>query len=245
MVSDDPQLELWDEVEEVAAHEAGGHLVAAGHGLDFGLVPAPAFLGFLRDDQAVAVQLGDVGRVSLSVGGDECADIGDRRVVAEDGRDSVDEGRFAVGAGAVGKHELMLGRDAGAAISAEALQERPQLWIGRDALEEGGPDRMRRFAVAEGPPAVILLILSEGSAGRSLPVPAATVPHGVASRKRSRFQSASVMAKARSVCANRSTPLVKLVLRPSVFTLIVSLSVRSRTSSRAQAKASLVRSCSQ
>ena len=62
VVADDPQLELGDEVEEVAAHEACGHLVAAGHGLDLGLVPAAAFLGFLGDDEAVAVQLGDVGR---------------------------------------------------------------------------------------------------------------------------------------------------------------------------------------
>ena len=53
------------------------------------------------------------------------------------------------------------------------------------------------------------------------------------------------MAKPRSVCANRSTPLVKAVFRPIAFTLIVSFSVRSRTKSRAQAKASFVRSCCQ
>jgi hypothetical protein len=68
VVADDPELELRGEVEEIAAHEAGGHLVTAGHGLDPRLVPAAALLGFLRDHQAIAVQLGDVGGVAFSAG---------------------------------------------------------------------------------------------------------------------------------------------------------------------------------
>ena len=65
MVAGDPQLKLGREVEEIAVHEPRGHSVAAGHGLDLGLVPAPAFFGFLCHGEAVTVQLGDVGGVPL------------------------------------------------------------------------------------------------------------------------------------------------------------------------------------
>ena len=67
-------------------------LIAAGQGLDLGLVPAAPLLCLLRDDQAGAAQLGQIGRVALGVAGDERAHVGNRDVVAEDAGDGVDEG---------------------------------------------------------------------------------------------------------------------------------------------------------
>ena len=129
VVAGDEQLEGRHEVEEVLPHEAGGDPVAAGQRLDLGLVPAAALLRFLRDDQARAAQLGQVGRVALGVAGDEGAHVGDGGVVAEDAGDGVDEGALAVGAGAIGEDEGVLGREAGAAIADVALQEALQLGV--------------------------------------------------------------------------------------------------------------------
>jgi hypothetical protein len=123
VVADDPQLESGSEIKIVAAHEPGGHFIAAGHGLDFDFVPTATLLGFLGNDQSIAVQLGDIGRVSLGGGCDECSNIGDGCIVATDRGDRVNKRRLAVGAGTVGEHEFLLGGSAGHAIADEALQE--------------------------------------------------------------------------------------------------------------------------
>src|SRR5262245_19482228 len=113
MVAGDEELEGGDEVEKVLPHEACSDLVAAGQCLDFGFVPAPAFLGFLRHHESSAAQLGEVGRVPLAAGGDEGAHVGDGGVIAKYCRDGIDESALAVCAGAVGEDELVLARDAG------------------------------------------------------------------------------------------------------------------------------------
>ena len=117
VVTADEQLELRGEVEEVLPHEPGGDLVAAGECFDLGFVPAPAFLSFLCNDQAGAVELGEIGRVAFGIAGEERRHIGDGGVVAEDGGDGIDERAFAVGAGAVGEDEDVFGGEAGAAVA--------------------------------------------------------------------------------------------------------------------------------
>ena len=136
----DEQLEGRHEVEKVLPHEARGDLVAAGERLDLGLVPPPASLRFLRHHQPRAAQLGQIGRVVFDLAGDECRHVGHGRVVAEYLGDGVDEGRLAVGPGAVRKHENMLAGEAGAAISEVALQKPLQLGVAvGDALEKCRP----------------------------------------------------------------------------------------------------------
>ena len=103
VIAGDEQFEYRGEVEEVMPHEPCGHFVAAGHGFDFHLVPAAAAFGFLCDDQAGAVELGDVGRMAFVVMGEEGAAVGDGGVIAENTIDRIEQGAFAVGAGAVGK----------------------------------------------------------------------------------------------------------------------------------------------
>jgi hypothetical protein len=76
----------------------------------------------------------------LAAGGDEGPHIGNRRVVAENCCDGVDEGAFAVCAGAIGEDEFMFACDAGGGVAAIALQEGLQLDVlRRDAVEKGRP----------------------------------------------------------------------------------------------------------
>src|SRR5436309_1995222 len=83
--------------------------------------------------------------MALGPRGDKRADIGDGRIVAKNFTDGVDERALAVGAGAVEEHEFVLKREPGAAVAAEPLKEFLQLDIaGSDAVEECGPNRMRR-----------------------------------------------------------------------------------------------------
>src|SRR6266699_1340509 len=91
VISDDEQFEGWSEVEIVLSHVAGGDLVATRECLDLGFVPASSFLRFLCDDEACAVELGEVGGVTLGIAGDEGVHVGDGGVVAEDPGDGVDE----------------------------------------------------------------------------------------------------------------------------------------------------------
>jgi hypothetical protein len=92
---------------------------------------------FLRYHQAGAHEHGQIGRVSLAVAGEEGRHVGDGGVGAEDIGNGVDEGAFAVGAGAVGEDEHMLTGKAGAAIAAPALEKSLQFAVAvSDAVDE-------------------------------------------------------------------------------------------------------------
>src|SRR5262249_23109447 len=91
VVADDPQLEFGNEVEEVASHESGGHLIAARHRLDLSLVPPPRLLCLLGDGQPITVKLGNVCWVPLRTSCDERPDISDGSVVAENVGNHIDE----------------------------------------------------------------------------------------------------------------------------------------------------------
>lgn len=81
VIACDHQCELWDEGGEVLAHETGGDRIAASKRFDFRLGPALAILGLLRDDQALAAQFGELGRVALVPMCDESVHRGDTRVI--------------------------------------------------------------------------------------------------------------------------------------------------------------------
>ena len=81
------------------------------------------FCGFLRCHQAGADKPGDIGRVLLVAGFDECFHCGGRCVVAQDGRDRLDQRAFAVGAAAVGKDEGMFVGLAGQRIAEKRWQK--------------------------------------------------------------------------------------------------------------------------
>ena len=145
MVADDEKFEGRLEVEVVLPHEARGDPVAAGQRLDLGFVPAAAFLRLLRNDQACAVQLGQVGRVSLVAAGEKSVHVGDGGVIAKYFGNGVEKRPLAVCAGAVGKHEFVLDRKAGAAVADIALQEVLQLGVVvGDARKKLRPQRVRR-----------------------------------------------------------------------------------------------------
>ena len=90
-----------------------------------------ALLRFLRDNQAGATQLGQIGRVALGVARDERRHVRDGGVVAEDADNGVDKGALAVRPGAVGEDKGVLGRSPGAAIANVALQEALQFGVCR------------------------------------------------------------------------------------------------------------------
>src|SRR5262249_58192180 len=97
-------------------------------------------LGLLRDQEGSGAQLGEVGRVPLAAGGNEGAHVGDRGVIAKYRRDGVDEGAFAVCAGAIGENKFVLAGDAGEAVAAISLQKALQLAVpSRDPVEESCP----------------------------------------------------------------------------------------------------------
>jgi hypothetical protein len=78
--------------------------------------------------------------MALLVAGDESADIGNGCIVAEYLGDGIDECALAVGAGAVGEDEFMLGGHPSAAVAHVSLEEALKLGVAvGDAFEEDCP----------------------------------------------------------------------------------------------------------
>src|SRR5262249_23907704 len=117
MVAGDKQLEGRREVEEILSHEPRGDFVSACQCFDFGFIPAPALLCFLRHDKASAAQLSEICRVPLAAGGVESPRIGDRGIIAEYCCDRINEGGLTIGPSAVGEDELVLACVARAGIA--------------------------------------------------------------------------------------------------------------------------------
>ncbi len=118
VVAEQPELVGGLEGEEVLAHPAGLDLVAAGEQLDPGLVEAVAGLELGADDDAPAVEFGEVGGVAVEGLGHEEAGRGRVGVVAEELDHDVEEDGLAVLALAVEE-----GHDLGADVAADRVAE--------------------------------------------------------------------------------------------------------------------------
>ena len=128
--------------ERLAVQVSGGYRVASGERLDlFGGEPA-VLAGFGDGHEPSAAEVGDVGGCgSGPVASEEELDGSGVCVVAERESERVGGGGFAVRAAAPEDGEQVLARGADGGHADEPPEERLELGVGEDALEERAPGR--------------------------------------------------------------------------------------------------------
>src|SRR5262249_21283629 len=131
------------EFPRVLPHAAGPDAVAAGQRLDPGLVQGPPFVGFGADNQALAVQVRQLGEVPLAARREQQVGDGlDRVVAAYRLQDGADEGALAVGPRSIQDREPLLADVAGEAVAQQTLQEGDQAGVAaEDVAEAAFPGR--------------------------------------------------------------------------------------------------------
>lgn len=143
VVGGQEELEAGAELEELAVEKAGGERVTRNDLLDQHLGEPATLFDLDRADEASAGETGDiVGDAVAALAGQEGGRVGLAAVVAGDGANDLQEGRFAVGTGAVEQEHGLLAGVAGERIADRALQIAGQAAVaGHDPVEEGLPGR--------------------------------------------------------------------------------------------------------
>jgi len=152
VVGRDHELEGRRELELLAEQVPDRQRFAAGDLLDRALRQLRAALGLRRHDQAHAGQARQIGRGFRARPALVLKERGDRqrrRVVAQNPRHVLDQGRLAVRPGAVAHEHHLFGDEPGQTVAHEPLNERPHRPVRLDRREEALPlRRVGRRAIA-------------------------------------------------------------------------------------------------